>query len=92
MAIKDLFNARLRIQTLEADAEKPRNFHRWRTLEVRFKDRDRSQEFSLEMTVSRLVKWIQSINQSSFISGMTERKPAIHKSNTHIAIVQELRA
>ena len=31
----------------------------------------------------------QSINQSSFISGMTERKPAMHKSNTHIAIVQE---
>ena len=22
-------------------------------------------------------------NQSSFISGMTERKPAMHKSNTH---------
>jgi len=33
-----------------------------------------------------------NVNQSSFISGMTERKPAIHKSNTHIAIVQELHA
>ena len=25
----------------------------------------------------------QSINQSSFISGMTERRPEIHKSNRH---------
>jgi len=34
---------------------------------------------------AELLVSINQSNQSSFISGMTERKPAIHKSNTHIA-------
>jgi len=42
MTTKDLFNARLRIQLLEADAKRPKNYHRWRILEVRSKERHRS--------------------------------------------------
>ena len=35
------------------------------------------------VVVNDTVSINQSINQSSFISGMTERRPAMHKSNTH---------
>ena len=46
---------------------------------------DKSEDYQnlILSTLFRLFCVWQSINQSSFISGMTERKPAMHKSNTH---------
>jgi len=40
MTIKDLFKSRLCTRALEAEVQKPKNVHRWRTLEVRIRDTD----------------------------------------------------